>query len=213
MVFQKTKLQFLLVIIGTLAVGGLIVRAQTLKTATRASLSQNTTSQVDALPEGMARQLVLRECTGCHVLNKTTEARKDPLGWRGNVKDMIRLGAKLSSDEETAIIGYLTKHFARPAITGKASQEVLPTSAMEGMARTTTSPAQLLPDDEGKGLILATCVQCHSTLGYILGLRKDAEGWRQTVDDMIARGAQVTKEDAEVITTYLTKYMSSKKAD
>jgi hypothetical protein len=170
------------------------------------------------LPEGGAKDLILRECTSCHVLSKTTEARKTAEGWRGNVKDMIRLGAKLNAQEETNVVAYLTKHFAREAATTTAvsTVEESPRTSygMGGMARTSTSPAHLLPDDEGKALILATCVQCHSTLVYVLGMRKDAEGWRRSVEDMIARGAQVTPEESEVIIRYLTKHMApTKKAE
>lgn len=181
--------------------------------------SQSASNTTDTLPEGAAKAMILRSCTSCHVLSKTTEVRKDETGWRGNVKDMIRLGAKLRPEEETAVIAYLVKHFGRqasPAAVSTDPELLRSSSSMTGMARARTpaNPAHLLPDGEGKGLILATCVQCHATLGYVLGLRKNTEGWRRSVDDMISRGAQVTPEEAEIIIGYLTKHMSTgKKAE
>jgi hypothetical protein len=68
-------------------------------------------------------------------------------------------------------------------------------------------PAQSLPDAEGKGLILASCVQCHN-LRYVTEIRKDTEGWRRTVNDMIARGTQITKEEAEIIVRYLGEHLT-----
>lgn len=182
-------------------------------------ISQSAANSTDTLPEGTAKDLILRTCTSCHVLSKTTEARKSAEGWRGNVKDMIRLGAKLSPQEETTVVAYLTKHFGREAAAAPVASNTAETprtsSGMSGMmVRTSSSPAQLLPDDEGKALILASCVQCHATLAYVLGLRKNAEGWRRSVDDMVARGAQVTPEESEIIIKYLTKHMSpTKKAE
>ncbi|CAN5775301.1 hypothetical protein BH18ACI4_BH18ACI4_00590 [soil metagenome] len=176
-------------------------------------ISESALNSIDIMPEGSAKALILRSCTSCHLLSKTTEARKDEAGWRGNVKDMIRLGAKLHPDEETAVITYLVKHFGRQApATAISTSTGVPgsSSSMNQMARASTSanPAYLLPDGEGKALILATCVQCHASLGYVLGLRKDISGWRRTVDDMISRGAQVTEAEAEIINGYLNKHMA-----
>lgn len=179
--------------------------------------SQSALNAADTLPEGAAKAIILRSCTSCHVLSKTTEARKDNAGWHGSVKDMVRLGAKLRPEEETAVVAYLVKHFARqgsPTPVVSTNTELMrSSSSMNGMARATTAsnPAHLLPDDEGKGLILATCVQCHASLGYVLGLRKNSEGWRRTVNDMVSRGAQVTPEESEIIINYLVKHMASEK--
>ncbi|MGH9902187.1 MAG: hypothetical protein ACRD68_10315, partial [Pyrinomonadaceae bacterium] len=72
-------------------------------------------------------------------------------------------------------------------------------------AVTSGNLSQLLPDDEGKGLVLGTCVQCHN-LRYVVDLRKDAAEWRRCVDDMIARGAQLTASEAEVMVRYLARH-------
>lgn len=63
----------------------------------------------------------------------------------------------------------------------------------------------LLPDGEGKGLLLGTCTQCHS-LNHVGLLRKDAKGWERTMHDMIMRGAQVHTREIPPMVAYLTQH-------
>jgi hypothetical protein len=39
-------------------------------------------------------------------------------------------------------------------------------------------------------------------------MRKDFAGWKHTVDDMVARGAQLSAEEAETVVRYLTQYLA-----
>ncbi len=66
------------------------------------------------LPEGPAKALILRSCTECHGVDKITKQRKTEAGWSVSVKDMVRLGAKLRSEEAASVIAYLTKHYGQP---------------------------------------------------------------------------------------------------
>jgi competence ComEA-like helix-hairpin-helix protein len=59
-----------------------------------------------------------------------------------------------------------------------------------------------LPAGEGKALVESSCATCHE-LGKITHTRQTKIGWQQTIQDMIARGAQVSDDDAPVIATYL----------
>ncbi len=61
-----------------------------------------------------------------------------------------------------------------------------------------------LPEGEGRELVQSVCLQCHG-LALIVKQRKDAAGWTATVNDMIARGAQIFPEEAAVIANYLSK--------
>lgn len=157
------------------------------------------------LPEGDAKALLLRSCVQCHAISRITEQRKDEAGWRASVKDMVRLGAKLRPEESEVVVAYLVKHFSRQAATPAGA----PVDASGTGAARPTDLASLLPDGEGKGLVLGSCTQCHN-LGYVVRLRKDAAGWRHTVEDMIARGAQLTAEEAEIMTRYLAEHLSKK---
>ena len=63
----------------------------------------------------------------------------------------------------------------------------------------------LLPDGEGKGLLLGTCTQCHS-LNHVALLRKDAKGWEHTMHDMVMRGAQVHAHEIAPMVAYLARH-------
>jgi mono/diheme cytochrome c family protein len=181
-----------------------------------APFRQNRSVTSANLPEGMGKELVLSGCIGCHALNKITEQSKDEAGWRSSVKDMVRLGARLRPEEQTRVVVYLVKYFGpqTPLTTGNSTNgSGAQSSTMSETARASGPPADLsrqLPDGEGKGLILASCVQCHN-LRSVVGQRKDAEDWRRTVHDMVERGAQVTGEEAEIISRYLAAQLSKVK--
>ena len=166
-----------------------------------AVVAKSEQSAVAALPEGLAKTLILRSCTECHGLDRITDNRKIEAGWQASVKDMIRLGAKLTPEDVPVVVTYLVEHF------GPARSPVNVASSTP--ERTSTDPSQLLPDGEGKGLVLATCVQCHN-LRYVVELRKDAAGWRHTVQDMVSRGAQLTAAETKLMTDYLARYLSKK---
>jgi competence ComEA-like helix-hairpin-helix protein len=59
-----------------------------------------------------------------------------------------------------------------------------------------------LPAGEGKALVESSCATCHE-LGKITHSRQTKIGWQQTIQDMIARGAQVSDDDVPVIANYL----------
>jgi mono/diheme cytochrome c family protein len=153
------------------------------------------------LPEEAAKAVLLRSCTECHGIDRVENTRKTAAGWQSSVKDMVRLGARLRPDETPVLVAYLVKHFGL-----QPSQAAPSTDADRPIAPARVpDPAQLLPDAEGKGLILGNCVQCHS-IRYVTEIRKDGEGWRRTINDMIARGTQITKEEAEIIVRYLGEH-------
>jgi hypothetical protein len=139
-------------------------------------------------------------------VDRITGTRKSEAGWQASVKDMIRLGAKLDAGEATATVAYLVKHFGDESQAGPRAMDPARMMRPAGPA-SAADPAQSLPDAEGKGLILASCVQCHN-LRYVTEIRKDTEGWRRTVNDMIARGTQITKEEAEIIVRYLGEHLT-----
>jgi len=177
-----------------------------------ASFPPNRSVTAANLPDGMGKELVLSGCIGCHALNKITEQSKDEAGWRSSVKDMVRLGATLRPEEQTRVIAYLVKHFGPQMPMTTADGRVAQSSTMGERARESglADLSRQLPDGEGKGLILASCVQCHN-LRSVVGQRKNAEDWRRTVHDMVERGAQVTGEEAEIISLYFASYLSKVK--
>ena len=61
-----------------------------------------------------------------------------------------------------------------------------------------------LPDGTGKDVVVKQCTGCHGAENFV-DKKKDKDGWKRTVDTMIAYGADINDADAEVILTYLTK--------
>jgi cytochrome c5 len=158
---------------------------------------QGERAAVDQFPQGPAKEIILKSCVDCHGLNRITTKRKDEAGWLASVKDMVRLGANLRADDVTTVVAYLSRNF------GKDSAAPSDRSAIASAPRPTDLTA-LLPDKEGKGLVLATCVQCHN-LQSVVGQRKEAEGWKRTVHDMVSRGAQLTWSEADLVARYLAE--------
>jgi competence ComEA-like helix-hairpin-helix protein len=64
--------------------------------------------------------------------------------------------------------------------------------------------AQELPEAKGKDLYLKICGACHST-DVVFKTRTTRERWQNTVDEMVARGADGTDEQLDTIVDYLTK--------
>ena len=66
--------------------------------------------------------------------------------------------------------------------------------------------AAKLPPGEGRDVTIRVCGQCHDA-GIFTG--QDAEGWKQTVDEM-AKMSDGTNDDFAAITRYLTKAFPAK---
>jgi cytochrome c5 len=64
-----------------------------------------------------------------------------------------------------------------------------------------TGPA--LPPGEGRDIVATACTQCHG-LTTIMAIRDGSGGWRQFVNYMILKGAQVSEREADTVVQYLT---------
>jgi competence protein ComEA len=62
-----------------------------------------------------------------------------------------------------------------------------------------------LPEAPGKAMVLKACASCHE-IETVIGSRRTKLGWQQSVDDMISRGAEGSKEEMEAVVTYLTAH-------
>jgi len=58
------------------------------------------------------------------------------------------------------------------------------------------------PALNGEALLNDRCAGCHD-LGRVKSAKKNPAEWQQTVDRMIAKGAQLTAEEAAVLVNYL----------
>lgn len=64
--------------------------------------------------------------------------------------------------------------------------------------------ADPLPPGDGHDLVAVACSQCHY-LGTIAKIRDGAAGWRRYVDNMVLRGAQLTKPEIDTVVSYLAR--------
>ena len=67
------------------------------------------------------------------------------------------------------------------------------------------APAAQADAERGERLMNASCQDCHEA--RVLQVQaKNAEEWTETIDDMIAKGAKVAKEDIPVLVEYLAEH-------
>jgi mono/diheme cytochrome c family protein len=69
------------------------------------------------------------------------------------------------------------------------------------------SPAESAPTDPGVALIQGRCAMCHSA-DFVLQARKPKAAWRDLINEMVAKGAQVSDAEADQIQAYLEKNQS-----
>jgi competence protein ComEA len=65
--------------------------------------------------------------------------------------------------------------------------------------------AERLPEGKGKATLEKVCAGCHD-MDAVTASRYTEMGWKQTVDDMVSRGAEASDEQAVEVVAYLTKY-------
>lgn len=61
-----------------------------------------------ASPALDGKGLAQERCTACHSFTRIENAKKSPQEWAATVQRMVGKGAKLSADEETAVVDYLS---------------------------------------------------------------------------------------------------------
>ena len=64
--------------------------------------------------------------------------------------------------------------------------------------------ARLLPEGNGKDLVIRICLECHGT-GHFRQFRLDQEGWSEQITDMVERGAKGTEAEMTAVAGYLEK--------
>lgn len=65
--------------------------------------------------------------------------------------------------------------------------------------------AASLPEGKGKDLVATMCIGCHE-LSTAVSKRATTSEWRETVANMIERGAQIGSDDAAAIVAYLVEH-------
>ena len=131
------------------------------------------------LPQGPARDLVVKRCISCHEADIVTQQRLTRVGWVRTVDKMVRWGAIVEQDERDPMLDYLAAHFApRPA-----ASHIVATAQHEAIYK-------------------RACLTCHDA-DLVESQRLTRAGWVRTVDKMIRWGANVPDADKDGLIEYL----------
>jgi len=138
------------------------------------------------LPDGPGKDIVVKACTSCHDADNFTGKKHTKDEWKSVVDTMIGYGAEITDEQTEVITSYLAKNYGKEAAP--------PAAAAQGG----------LPDGPGKDVVVKACTSCHDADNFT-GKKHTKDEWKAVVDTMIGYGAEITDEQAEIITTYLAK--------
>ncbi len=89
----------------------IIMTALVLASCGPAATPEPTLIPTPDVQEGKA--LAASRCTGCHDLNRITNASYDRAGWEKTVERMVLSGAQLDSQQKGLVVDYLTVTFPK----------------------------------------------------------------------------------------------------
>ena len=171
------------------------------------------------LPEGDGKPIATEYCQTCHKLTNLTKAHKNLDDWKDTIHTMIDRGADIPDDKIDTLAQYLAKNFGpkdpnAPA-TAPAAASGTPAPAPDAAAPATPAPAKAavveLPDGDGKAIATENCQACHK-LTNLTKAHKNLDDWKDTVQTMIDRGANVPADQIDTLVQYLAKNFGPKDA-
>lgn len=175
------------------------------------------------LPEGDGKPIATQYCQVCHKLTNLTRAHKNLDDWKDTIHTMIDRGADIPDDKIDTLAQYLAKNFGpkdaaaaanAPAAT-PATAPATPAPAPDASAPATPVPAKAavveLPDGDGKAIATENCQACHK-LTNLTKAHKNLDDWKDTVQTMIDRGANVPADQIDTLVQYLAKNFGPKDA-
>lgn len=160
------------------------------------------------LPAGNGKAYVQTLCSICHTLEKIVLQWRTEDEWRAVVGKMIGdQNAPISEEEAAEIIHYLGTHFA-PRQEPWTAEAKAPTGA--SLQSEEIDWAMLLPEDNGKELVVAHCSSCHR-LSVVVKSRKSRDAWYNTVTWMIGEfKAPVAETEIDAIVDYLSAHVGER---
>ena len=176
------------------------------------------------LPDGDGKPIATEYCQACHKLTNLTSAHKSLDDWKDTIHTMMDRGASIPDDKVDTLAAYLAKNF------GPQSSAPAGNSSASAPAGTTPTPAQapasgasapstpssangavVLPDGDGKAIAEENCQACHK-LTNLTKAHKSLDDWKDTVQTMIDRGANVPSDKVDILVQYLAKNFGPKDA-
>jgi cytochrome c5 len=175
------------------------------------------------LPEGDGKPIATEFCQDCHKLTNLTRAHKDLDDWKDTIHTMMDRGARIPDDKIDGLAQYLFTNFGpKPATADANAAAVPPSPAPTGgappgdsaSAAPAPAPAKAaveLPDGDGKAIATENCQACHK-LTNLTKAHKSLDDWKDTVQTMIDRGANVPPDKVDILVQYLAKNFGPKDA-
>ena len=165
------------------------------------------------LPDGDGKAIAEKSCHECHELTNLTHASKSLDDWRDTVRVMLDNGADVPMDKVDILVEYLAKNFGpkpAPAASGAlTSPSPSPGSTDAPLSASSHAVAAELPDGDGKEIATASCQSCHK-LTNLTSAHKNTDDWRETVQLMMDRGAEVAPDKVETLVHYLARNFGPK---
>ncbi len=156
----------------------------------------------------------------CHKLTNLTKAHKNLDDWVDTIHTMIDRGASIPDDKIDTLAKYLAANFgpkaAAPATDAPAVDPATPASSPDAAAPSAPAPTAAkavvdLPDGDGKAIATENCQACHK-LTNLTKAHKNLDDWKDTVQTMIDRGANVPADQIDTLVQYLAKNFGPKDA-
>ena len=170
------------------------------------------------LPDGDGKPIATEYCQECHRLTNLAKAHKNLDDWKETIHTMVDRGARIPDDKIDVLAQYLAANFGPKDATSSANTQAASpaTSAPSPDAAAPSAPAAAkvvveLPDGDGKAIATENCQACHK-LTNLTKAHKNLDDWKETVQTMIDRGANVPEDKVDILVQYLAKNFGPKDA-
>lgn len=171
------------------------------------------------LPEGDGKPIATEFCQDCHRLTNLTKAHKNLDDWKDTLQLMIDRGSRLPDDKIDTLAKYLAANFSPKTDAAPASGSTSAPAAPAAPAPSTDAPAPAapvtakvvveLPEGDGKAIATENCQACHK-LTNLTKAHKNLDDWKDTVQLMMDRGANVPTDKVDILVQYLAKNFGPK---
>jgi Helix-hairpin-helix motif len=77
------------------------------------------------LPEGPGKEIVERECTACHTVERIVALRLSEEGWKNVLFQMSEVGVAMDPDDSDKLLAYLTKYLNKINVNQASAKELV----------------------------------------------------------------------------------------
>jgi len=151
------------------------------------------------LPNGPARQVILRSCSQCHGIDEYGYYAMDRARWAAVIERMktaksgVVAGAVITDADREILLDWLVAEFG-PDSTPMPREYVV----------RELEPFERLAAADAAAALEAACADCHD-LDRVESADLDTIGWRERLTKEVGRGAALLIEDVEPLVQWLAR--------